>query len=86
MFIFAPEFIYLLINLIVMVNKKFLKLLDELSNLGLSSSSDSIKTNVPRNLIFDVLSFALDLGFTLIIDKYDDVNEIYVVTFKYNCL
>lgn len=69
-----------------MVNKKFLKLLDELSNLGLSSSSDSIKTNVPRNLIFDVLSFALDLGFTLIIDKYDDVNEIYVVTFKYNCL
>lgn len=86
MFIFAPDFIYLLINLIVMVNKKFLKLLNELSNLGLLTSSDSLKTNVPRDLIFDVLSVALDLGFTLIIDQYDDVNELYVVIFKYNCL
>lgn len=69
-----------------MVNKKFLKLLNELSNLGLSISSDTIKTIVPRNLILDVLSVALDLGFALIIDEYDDVNEKYVVTFKYNCL
>lgn len=65
-----------------MVNKKFLKLLNDLSKLGLSSSSDSIKTRVPKHLIFDVLSVALDLGFTLIINDYDEAKDRYIITFK----
>lgn len=68
-----------------MVNKKFFKLLNELSKLGLSSSSDSIKTRVPRSLIFDVLSIALDNDFTILIDEYDENKDRYTITFKYLC-
>lgn len=66
-----------------MVSKKFFKLLNALSKLGLSSSSDSIKTNVPRHLLFNVLSAALDNDFTILIDEYDYNKEIYTLTFKY---
>ena len=66
-----------------MVNKKFFKLLNELSKLGLSSSSDSIKTRVPRTLIFEVLSIALDNDFTILIDEYDEIKDRYTITFKY---
>lgn len=66
-----------------MVNKKFFKLLNELSKLGLSSSSDSIKTRAPRSLIFEVLSIALDNGFTILIDEYDENKDRYTITFKY---
>lgn len=66
-----------------MVNKKFFKLLNALSKLGLSSSSDSIKCRVPRLLIFNVLSVALDNDFTILIDEYDENKERYTITFKY---
>lgn len=80
--IFAPELLFLLINFIVMVNKKFFELIIALSKLGLCSPSDSIKVRVPRKLIFEVLQVALNGGFKLLIDSFDTDNNIYSVTIK----
>lgn len=82
MCIFAPEFLFLLINFIVMVNKKFFELINALSKLGLCSPQDSIKVRVPRKLFLEVVQIALNGGFKLLVDSFDPDSELYSVTIK----
>lgn len=65
-----------------MVNKNFIKLVTALTKIGLSDGSDMIRTRVPRELLHDVISLALDFGFKLIIDDYDNNTDKYVLTIK----